>query len=307
LTKQIKCPQPSHLLRRFWENATGFWGKRGTRLSWVLSGILLLTILLNLAASYGMNVWTRGIFDALQEKDTHTVLSLALVYLPLLAASVVFGVLQVYARMTTHRRWREWLTNQLVNRWLKNGRYYHLNLVSGGPGNPEYRVADDIRIATESPVDFATGMITAVLSATTFIVILWMIGGTLTIQFSGMAVTIPGFLVVAAVIYAVAASGSMVLIGRRFIAVSENKNQAEAEYRYVLTRLRENGESIALLQGEDEERNGVDRSLKMVLRAWRDICIQTMRTTIVSQTSSYIAPVLPIILCLSASQHFRPL
>src|SRR5947209_8758602 len=297
LTKQIKCPQPSHLLRRFWENATGFWGKRGTRLSWVLSGILLLTILLNLATSYGMNVWTRGIFDALQEKDSHTVLSLALVYLPLLAASVVFGVLQVYARMTTQRRWREWLTNQLVNRWLKNGRYYHLNLVSGGPGNPEYRVADDIRIATESPVDFATGMITAVLSATTFIVILWTIGGTLTIQFSGMAVTIPGFLVVAAVIYAVAASGSMVLIGRRFIAVSENKNQAEAEYRYVLTRLRENGESIALLQGEDEERNGVDKSLKMVLRAWRDICIQTMRTTIVSQTSSYIAPVLPIILC----------
>ena len=297
MTKQIKCPQPSHLLRRFWENATGFWGKRGTRLSWVLSGILLLTILLNLATSYGMNVWTRGIFDALQEKDSHTVLSLALVYLPLLAASVVFGVLQVYARMTTQRRWREWLTNQLVNRWLKNGRYYHLNLVSGGPGNPEYRVADDIRIATESPVDFATGMITAVLSATTFIVILWTIGGTLTIQFSGMAVTIPGFLVVAAVIYAVAASGSMVLIGRRFIAVSENKNQAEAEYRYVLTRLRENGESIALLQGEDEERNGVDKSLKMVLRAWRDICIQTMRTTIVSQTSSYIAPVLPIILC----------
>ena len=297
MTKQIKCPQPSHLLRRFWENATGFWGKRGTRLSWVLSGILLLTILLNLATSYGMNVWTRGIFDALQEKDSHTVLSLALVYLPLLAASVVFGVLQVYARMTTQRRWREWLTNQLVNRWLKNGRYYHLNLVSGGPGNPEYRVADDIRIATESPVDFATGMITAVLSATTFIVILWMIGGTLTIQFSGMAVTIPGFLVVAAVIYAVAASGSMVLIGRRFIAVSENKNQAEAECRYVLTRLRENGESIALLQGEDEERNGVDKSLKMVLRAWRDICIQTMRTTIVSQTSSYIAPVLPIVLC----------
>src|SRR2546429_3142187 len=140
-------------------------------------------------------------------------------------------------------------------------------------------------------------MMTADLSATTFIVILWMIGGTLTIQFSGMAVTIPGFLVVAAVIYAVAASGSMVLIGRRFIAVSENKNQAEAEYRYALTRLRENGESIALLQGEDEERNGVDKSLKMVLRAWRDICIQTMRTTIVSQTSSYIAPVLPVLLC----------
>jgi putative ATP-binding cassette transporter len=297
LTKHIKCPEQSHLLRRFWENAAGFWGKRGTRLSWVLSGILLLSILLNLATSYGMNVWTRGIFDALQERNSHTILLLSMAYLPLLAASVAFSVLQVYARMTTQRRWREWLTNQLVNRWFKNSRYYHLNLVSGAPGNPEYRIADDVRIATESPVDFVSGMITAVLSAATFVVILWAIGGALIVHLGGMSITIPGFLVIAALIYAVAASGVMVLIGRRFIAVSESKNQAEAEYRYVLTRMRENGESIALLQGEDEERNGVDKSFKIVLRAWRDICIQTMRTTIVSQTSGYIAPVLPIILC----------
>jgi vitamin B12/bleomycin/antimicrobial peptide transport system ATP-binding/permease protein len=108
---------------------------------------------------------------------------------------------------------------------------------------------------------------------------------------------VPGFLVISAVIYAVAASGCMTLIGRRFVAVSEAKNQSEAEMRYVLTRLRENGESIALIQGEEEEREGVDRSLSKVLRNWRDICFQNMKTTIVSQTSSYIAPVLPIILC----------
>jgi len=99
------------------------------------------------------------------------------------------------------------------------------------------------------------------------------------------------------VIYAVTASGAMFVIGRRLITVSENKNQAEAEYRYLLTRVRENCEGIALLKGEDEERNGVDKSFKSVLRTWRDVCIQSMRTTIVSQTSGYIAPILPIILC----------
>jgi putative ATP-binding cassette transporter len=300
VTKQIKAlEQPDedagerkrrYLLRRFWKSAAGFWGPRGPRLSWVLSATLLLIVLLNLAASYGMNVWTRVIFDALQKRDSDTVLLLSMLYLPLLAASVFFGVMQVYARMTTQRRWREWLNNQLVDRWLKNGRYYQLNLVSGAHKNPEYRVADDVRIATEAPIDFVTGMTTAVLSAATFIVVLWTIGGALTVHLGGMAITIPGFLVIAAVIYAVAASGSMVVIGRRFITVSENKNQVEAEYRYVLTRLRENGESIALLRGDDEERSGVDKSLKTVLRAWRDICIQNMRTTIVSQTSSYIAP-----------------
>jgi vitamin B12/bleomycin/antimicrobial peptide transport system ATP-binding/permease protein len=285
------------LLRRFWRSARGFWGSRGDRLSWVLTAAILLTVLLFLAASYGMNVWNRAIFDALERRDSGTVLYLSLIYVPLLAASVAVMVLQVYARMTTQRRWRAWLNNHLLDRWLRNGRYYQLNLVGGDHQNPEYRIADDVRVATESPVEFFTGLLTAILSAATFIVVLWTIGGSLTFTVAGATITIPGFLVVGAVVYAVLASGSMVFIGRRFVTVSENKNQAEAEYRYVLTRLRENGESIAVLGGEEEERNTVDGSLTNVLRRWRQICFQTMRTTIVSQTSSYIAPVLPIILC----------
>ena len=286
------------LLGRFWLSARGFWGPpRGDRLAWLLTATILLTVLLYLAASYGMNVWNRAIFDALERRDGGTVLYLSLIYVPLLVGSVAVMLLQVYARMTTQRRWRAWLNNHLLDRWLKNGRYYQLNLVGGDHQNPEYRIADDVRVATESPIEFATGLLTAVLSAVTFILVLWTIGGALTFTIAGATITIPGFLVVAAMIYAVLASGSMVFIGRRFITVSENKNQAEAEYRYVLTRLRENGESIAVLGGEEEERNAVDGSLTNVLRRWRQICFQTVRTTIVSQTSGYIAPVLPIILC----------
>ena len=54
------------LLRRFWKSALRFWGAGGPRLSWLLPGSILLTILLNLAAAYGMNVWNRAIFDALR-------------------------------------------------------------------------------------------------------------------------------------------------------------------------------------------------------------------------------------------------
>jgi putative ATP-binding cassette transporter len=283
------------LLRRFWQSATGFW--HSGRLAWVLSGVILLTILLNLAAAYGMNVWNRAIFDALEKREGATVLVLSLVYFPLLAASVGLTVLGVYAKMTTQRRWRAWLTHHLLDRWLKNGRYYQLKLLTGDHKNPEYRLADDLRIATESPVDFVSGVTTAVLSALTFIAVLWTIGGSLSFKLAGADITIPGFLVVAAVVYAVVASGSMVFIGRRFVTVSENKNQAEAEYRYVLTRLSENGESIAVLGGEEEERNAVDTALASVLVRWREICLQWMRTTVVSQTSSYIAPILPVLLC----------
>lgn len=285
------------LLRRFWRSATRFWSEADKRVAWLLCGLIILTVVLNLAAAYGMNVWNRAIFDALEKRDGHTVLILALLYFPLLAVSVCMMVVQVYAKMTTQRRWRAWLTQHLLDRWLTSGRYYQLNLVTGDHRNPEYRIADDIRLATDSPVDFVTGITTAVLSAATFIVVLWTLGGSLSFEVAGVSVTIPGFLVVAAVVYSLLASGSMVLIGRHFIEVSERKNQAEAEYRYVLTRLSENGESIAVLKGETEERSAVDTALATVVERWREICVQWMRTTFVSQTSGYIAPVLPILLC----------
>ena len=286
-----------YLIRRFWRSARGFWGRRGRKTAWFLSIGLIVILLLNVAAAYGMNLWNRAIFDALEKKDAPTVLFLSGLYFAILAASVAVMVTQVFARMTLQRRWRRWLTDTITDRWLASGRYYQLNLVSGDHQNPEYRIADDVRIATESPVDFVTGVLHAFLSAATFIVVLWTIGGSLDFTVAGVHVHVPGFLVVAAVLYAVIASGAMLVIGRRFVTVSEQKNQAEAELRYLLTRLRENGESIAIIQGEPEERAGVDRSLRKVLRTWRDICFQTMKTTVVSQTSSYIAPVLPIILC----------
>ena len=285
-----------HLLRRFWRTAVMFW-PRGPRSAWPLALGLLLIIVLVVSASYAMNVWNRAMFDGLQNRDAAAVARLSLLYFLILAVSVGFSMAQVYMRMTLQRRWRAWLNDHLVDRWIAHGRYYQLNLVRGDHANPEYRIADDVRIATEAPVDFVSGILQALLSAATFVVVLWTLGGALDVNVAGYAVHIPGFLVIAAVLYAFIASTSMLLIGSRFVKVSETKNQAEAEYRYVITRLRENGESIALIQGEEEERAGVDRSLRRVLAAWRDIAVQNVKTTMVSQTSSFIAPVLPIILC----------
>jgi putative ATP-binding cassette transporter len=286
-----------YMVLRFWQAARRFWTDRGSFTAWLLTGGLFVVIVLNIAAAYAMNVWNRSIFDALENKNAGAVVTLSMVYLGILAVSVLFAVSQIYVRLTLQRRWRKWLTDNLVDRWLKSGRYYQLNLVSGDHKNPEYRIADDVRIATESPVDFVSGVTSAFLSAATFIVVLWTIGGSLNLGIIGLDVTIPGFLVVAAVLYAFFASGLMLVIGHRFISVSEQKNQTEAELRYLLTRLRENGESIAMIKGEGEERQGVDRSLREVLRAWRSICYQTMKTTFVSSSSGFIAPVLPIILC----------
>ncbi len=287
-----------YLLQRFWHTAKGFWsGHRGDRLAWLLTLSLVVLILVNLAAMYGINIWNRAIFDALEKRDGPTVLYLAAVFLPLAGLSVLFGMTNVWVRMTTQRRWRAWVSNAVITRWLKNGRYYQLNLVSGDHENPEGRLTEDLRVSTDAPIDFAVGVLQAALSALTFIAVLWTIGGALNLTVGGVAFTIPGFLVIAAVLYATLASGAMTVVGKKFVAVSEARNQAEADYRYQLTRVRENGESIALLGGEEEERAGIDRSLMAVLWRWRELCHQHMKTTIVSQGSSLIAPVIPIILC----------
>jgi len=286
-----------YLLAAFWDASLGFWRRDAGPTAWMLTSLVVVLAFMNLALQYRLNVWNRAMFDALDHKDGSAVLRQSLIFLPLTIGSVGVAAASVYARMTTQRRWRTWLNGHLLDRWISSGRYYQLNLVPGDHQNPEYRIAEDLRLACEAPVDFAAGILSAFLSAVTFIGVLWFIGGTLTVTLGGTTLDIPGFLVVAAVVYAVLASGAMTIIGRRFVAVSENKNQAEAEYRYALTRVREYGESIALLGGEGEERWSLDNAFQSVLGRWRELVTQWMRTTVVSQTSSAFVPVLPILLC----------
>jgi putative ATP-binding cassette transporter len=295
--EEAEQARKDYLLTRFWISARGFWGKSGDKLAWAFSIGLLALIVTNVGFQYGINVWNRAIFDAIEKRDSATVFHLTAVFFPLALGSVALGVTQVFARMSIQRRWRAWLTHSVVTRWLASGRYYQLNLVGGDHQNPEYRIAEDLRIATDSPVNFMAGVTSAVLSAATFITVLWTIGGALTLTLGGTTVTVPGFLVIAAILYAGIASGSITVIGRRFVQISEDKNQAEAEYRYALTRVRENGESIALLGGEEEERAGIDATFGNVLKQWTRLAGQYMRTTLVSQGSSLIAPVVPLLLC----------
>src|SRR5262245_6256188 len=71
------------LVRRFWQSAFGFWSRaRGERRAWLLTCLILVLILFNLAASFGMNIWNREIFDALEKRDSSRVLFIALIYFP---------------------------------------------------------------------------------------------------------------------------------------------------------------------------------------------------------------------------------
>ncbi|WHO73034.1 ABC transporter ATP-binding protein/permease [Rhizobium sp. BT03] len=295
--EEAEQARKKYLLKRFWISARHYWGRSGDRLAWPCTLGLLALIGINVGFQYGINLWNRSIFDAIEKRDAGTVYFLSAVFVPLVLGTVAVVTTQVALRMMIQRRWRSWLTTAVIGRWLANGRYYQLNLIGGDHKNPEARISEDLRIATEAPVDFIAGVISAFLAASTFIVVLWTIGGALTLPIAGFTVTIPGFLVVTAVLYAAITSSSMAVIGRHFVQVSETKNQTEAEFRYTLTHVRENGESIALLGGEEEERNDLDKTFANVLGQWALLARQHMRTTLVSHGSMLIAPVVPVLLC----------
>jgi len=163
-----------HLLRRFWQSAGGFWS--GWRV-WRVIGLLIGVILLQLLVQYWLNFWNRDFFNALERKDANALWAQAQLFAPLVAASLVLALLSVWGRMTAQRRWRAWLTNHLIDCWLGNDRYRRLRLIPGEPRYPEYRIADDARVATDAPIDLTLGLLTSVLNAITFISVLWSVGG----------------------------------------------------------------------------------------------------------------------------------
>ena len=293
-----KADQNKHLVRRFWRTGRGFWSaERSWKVAWLMTATLVLLVVGQLVFQYQLNVWNKTIFDALEKKDGATVLRQAMIFVPLALGSIAVAVTVVYARMRMQRRWRAWFTEHTITRWLAKGRYYQLNVIEGDHKNPEARIADDIRIATEQPVDFAVGILSAALTSATFMGVLWSVGGNLTINIGGSEFFIPGYLVLAVLLYCAIISGLMMLIARSFVPTAERKNQVEAEFRASLTRVREYGESIAILGGEKEERSGLDALLKNVIVAWAKMAGQYMRTMFVSHGNFIIASVIPVILC----------
>jgi putative ATP-binding cassette transporter len=286
-----------YLLARYWQAAFGFWRKDARRTAWLLTIAVFSIALLNLGLGLLLNIWNRVMFDGLENRDMRIVVFQSIIFLPLVLASLAMAVTDTYSKTSLQRRWRAWLNGHVLDRWLTSGRYYQLTLRPGEHSTPESRVAEDLRLSVDAPVDIVLGVFAAFITLVTYIGVLWYIGGEITIPIGTIMLRIPGFLVITAFLYAVLASGAMVKIARGFVPLAESRSQAEADYRYALTRLRENAESIALLGGDAEERAGLDSAYKVVRSRWRAVMMQSIRTTIVGNTTNGLAPIIPLLLC----------
>ncbi len=180
-----------------------------------MGAALVAIVALQLYVQYQLNYWNRDFFNALERRDGNALLTQALLMLPLGAASIALATASVWGRMTTQRRWREWLTTHLIRYWLENERYVGLARVDGEHKIPEYRIAEDARIATDAPIDFALGLLSSLMTAVVFIQILWNVGGDATLSISGLTIRIPGYLVIGVVIYSGLITTAMLLSAHR--------------------------------------------------------------------------------------------
>jgi ABC-type uncharacterized transport system fused permease/ATPase subunit len=258
---------------------------------------LVAIAILQLLIQYRLNIWNRDFFNALEHRDSAALWPIALHFLSLATSSVILGALALRGRMRLQRKWREALSVHVASHWFLVCRYEHLNYAAAGNKNPEYRLTDDARIATDAPVDLTFGFLSSALAAATFIGVLWNVGGSLTVTAFGVSFAIPAYLVAGVAIYSGVVTGTMLLVGRSLTQVIANMSQAEAELRAAATMLREIGEHTAPRGIEPNERRTFWVSLRRVILRWSELASQLMRTTSVSQANILLAPVAAWLLC----------
>jgi putative ATP-binding cassette transporter len=251
-----------------------------------------------LLTQYWLNFWNRDFFNAVERRDATDLVAQALRFVPIAAASLALAVFSVWGRMTLQRKWREWLSRGLYSYWLEKDRYVRLRFMAGEHQAPEYRIAEDARVATDLPVDLVLGLLSSLLTGITFIGILWVVGGSITFDMFGLTLTIPGYLVVAVIVYSIIVAAAMMLFGRRLTHVVEDNKRTEAELRAIGTHIRERGEGKALPDDSKDGLRAIGEALREVIAVWRDYCWQLMRLTVVSTSNSLLTPVVGLLLCM---------
>jgi len=283
------------LVQRCWRGALGYWRDPCAR--WWLLAFSTLAIVLQLVVQYRLNFWSRDLFNAIEQKNAGALIEQAWVFLPLAGASLALTIGAVWSRMTIDREWRRWFSQYLYDYWMRNDGHAQLQFMPGEHQTPEYRIADDARTATDLPIDLALGFASSVLTASTFIGVLWSVGGSLQIRTFGADITIGGYLVLAVVVYSLLVTSAMLTIGRKLTLVAEANKASEADLRAAGATLRAIGEGQAPPQAPGESRRTIRDALELVTTNWRNLCFQVMRMTLVSHINFLIAPSVGLLLC----------
>ena len=265
------------------------WAARG------LLGAILLIELAQVGIALLLNAWNARFYDALQHKNAAAFGYELLVFCALAGSFIPLAVYQLYLSQGLQIRWRQWMTNRLLGAWLQNSTPYRMQLSGDCADNPDQRIAEDIKLFVSSTLSLGTGLLGAVVTLGSFIMILWGLSNAAPLTLFGQAVTIPGYLVWAAILYAVAGTFFTHLIGRPLIGLGIEQQRREADFRAGLLRVRENAEQIALLRGETAERGRLMACFSKLKQNWTAIMGRQKRLTFFTAGYSQAQVIVPIL------------
>ncbi len=281
---------------------------------WSARGLLAAIIALNLSL-VGMNVvlsyWNRAFYNALQDRDWDSFINLLLLYrkteggwLPgfceIAAVFILVAIYRTWLNQLLQIRWRRWMTEHLLHDWLAEHAYWRLSLSAAGYGtdNPDQRIAEDLRDFAGDTLSLGLGLLSNLVTLFSFLTILWTLSGPLEL----LGITIPGYMVWVALVYAAIGTTLTHLVGRPLVALNFRQQRVEADFRFSLARVRENVEGIALYGGEAQERMTASELFGRVIANWRQIMDRTKLLNALVSGYDQISVIFPIVV--AAPRYF---
>jgi vitamin B12/bleomycin/antimicrobial peptide transport system ATP-binding/permease protein len=279
-----------------WRIAAPYFRSDDKWAGFLLLGAVIAIELLSVVMDVLINQWRNRFYTALQNKDWDTFKREMLVFCVIAAASVVLAVYQLYLNQWLQIRWRSWMTGKYLGEWTHGANHYRMQLAGDAADNPDQRITDDVKLFVSQTLGLGLGLLNAIVSLVSFLVILWGLSELLPLLLFGVDFSIPGYLVWGAVIYAVFGTMLTQWIGSPLVNLDFNQQRLEADFRFNLVRVRENSEQIALLKGEGAERERLSGRFGRVVGNWYDIMSRTKRLTAFTQSYAQAAVVFPFAL-----------
>ena len=243
-----------------------------------------------------LNQWYNRFYNTLQDHNWSAFVSAILFFCVLAAIYTVLAVYQNYLNLWLQIRWRRWMTQTYLRQWLNTANHYRMQLVGDAADNPDQRIADDLQMFVQNTLSIGLGLLNSCVTLGSFVVILWSLSEQAPLHLFGKAVAIPGYLVWAALFYAMIGTVFTHLIGWRLIPLNFQQQRYEADFRFNLVRSRENSEQIAALHGEAAERERHLSRFGLIVSNWIAIMQRQKQLTFFTQSYSQAAVIFPYLM-----------
>jgi vitamin B12/bleomycin/antimicrobial peptide transport system ATP-binding/permease protein len=260
-----------------------------------LGAAILVILVGNMFGQVRLNQWNGAFFDAVERRDASTFFQQLLIFLVIVVVLLALVVAQTWLQERLKIRLRQRLTQVLLDIWLKPNRAYQMGFMGENSAQPDQRMQEDCRLFSELSTELGVGMLQAFLLLVSFIGVLWALSGPVSFNLGGREITITGYMVWVAVGYAGIGSGLTWLVGRPMIRLNTLRYAREAELRFALVRVNESAESVALYNGEPDERRNLDEFVDAVLKASRRLSGGLARLTWITSGYGWLAIVVPIL------------